>query len=103
MHLGHYLAEPTHVSVRPCPYGDGLCAKESKRASEIAMRCRHLVYISTQYDDISCRWLVAKPIVRQFEVSSDIRTLQLARYYSFRLRIPVVSRLAHRVVALTYS
>ena len=75
-----------------------------KIASEIAIRCRHLVYMSTQYD-VSCRWLVAKPIVRPSEIPSHIRylrTLQLARYYSYRLRIPVASELAHRVVALTY-
>ena len=67
------------------------------------MRC---MYMSTQYDDISCRWLVAKPIVQPFEVLSNIRyfwTLQLARYYSYCLRILVASRLVHRLVALTYS
>ena len=70
------------------------------------MRCRHLVYMSTQYNDVSCHWLVAKPIVRPSEVPSDIRylrTLQLARYYSYRLRVPVASELSHGVVALTYS
>ena len=47
----------------------------------------------------SCRWLVTKPIVRPSAVPSDnwyLRTLQLARYYSYRLRIPVACELAHR-------
>ena len=69
------------------------------------MRCRLLVYMSTQYNDVLRRWLVAKPIVRPSEVPSNIRylrTLQLARRYSYSLRVPVTSELAHRVVALTY-
>ena len=40
------------------------------------------------------------------EVPSDIRnlrTLQLARYNSYRLRSPVASELAHSVVVPTYS
>ena len=72
----------------------------------MAMRCRYLAYMSTQYDDIFVSLVVAKPIVRPSEIPSDIwylRILQLARYYSYRLRIPVVSELAHKVVALTYS
>ena len=69
------------------------------------MRCRHLVYMSTQYNVLCCR-LVAKPIVQPSEVPSDIRylrTLQLVRYYSYCPHIPVLSELGHRVVALTYS
>ena len=69
------------------------------------MHCRHLVYVNTQYNDVSCRWLVAKFIVQPSEVPSDIqylRTLQLARYYSYHLHVLVASKLAHRVVALTY-
>ena len=57
------LFKHIHGSVHPRPRGDGLCAKESKRASEIAMRCRYIVYMSTLYDDISYCWLVAKSIV----------------------------------------
>ena len=72
--------------------------KVRKIAIEIAMRCRHLVYMSTQYNNVSCRWLVAKPIVRPSKVPFDIRylrTLQLARYYFYHLRVPVASELAH--------
>ena len=60
----------------------------SKRASEIVMRCR--VDMSTQYNDVSCRWLVTKPIVWSSEVHIN----------SYRLHIPVASELAYRVVAL---
>ena len=70
------------------------------------MRCKHLVYMSTQYNGISCHWLVIKLIVWLSKVPSDIRyqrTLQLAHYYSYRLCILLASELAHRVVALTYS
>ena len=71
------------VRVRSC--GDGHCAKQSRTASKIAMRCRCLMYVSTQYDDVSSRCLVAKPIVRPSEQPSDVRylrTSQLARSYS---------------------
>ena len=69
------------------------------------MRCRYVVYMSTQYDDVLCRWLVAKPIVQLSEVPSDnryLQTLQLAHDYFYRLGIPDVSELAHRVAASTY-
>ena len=46
---------------------------------------------------LSCHWLVAKPMVRPFEVPFNIqylRTLQLVHYYSYRLLILVVFELA---------
>ena len=59
----------------------------------------------TEYDKVSCRWHVAEAIVRPFKVPFDIQyfqTLQLAHYSSYRLRITVVSKPAHRVVVLMY-
>ena len=44
-------------------------------ASETAMRYRCLMYVSTQYDDVSCRCSVAKLIVRPSEQLSDVRYL----------------------------
>ena len=81
MYLGHYFPD-THVGLYAQSCGDGLCAKQNKTASEIAMRCRCIMYVSTQYDDVSCCCLIAKPIVRPSELPSDVRTSQLARSYS---------------------
>ena len=39
----------------------------------MAMHCRYLVYMNTEYDDVLCRWLVTKPIVRPSKVPSDIQ------------------------------
>ena len=74
-----------------------------KRLLLMVVQVKRGVYMCTECDDVSCRWLVTKSIVRPSEVLSDIRTLRLAHYYSYRPRIPVASELAHKVVALTYS
>ena len=79
------LSRHTRGSVRVRSCGDGHCAEQSRTASKIVMRCRRLMYVSTQYDDVSSRCLVAKPIVRPSEQPSDVRylrTSQLARSYS---------------------
>ena len=84
---------------------DGLRTKYIRRASEIVMHCRCLMYVSTQYDDTSCRCLVAKPIIQLSERPSDVqhlRTLQLVCSCSWRLCILVVSELVHPVADLTY-
>ena len=46
---------------------------------------------------------VAKPIVRRSKAPADLRTLQLARDYSYHPCIQVTSEMSHRVVALTYA
>ena len=103
------LSRHTRRSVRVWSCGDGHCAEQSRTGSKIVMHCRRLMYVSTQYDDVSSRCLVAKPIVRpsvQPSVQpSDVRylrTSQLTRSYSWRLSIPVVYELACRVATLTY-
>ena len=53
-------------------------------SQQLAMCCRHLVYMSTHCDEVLCHWLVATSIVRASKVPSDIpylRTLQLAHNY----------------------
>ena len=62
------------AATRSCK--DGLCSKLSITASEKAMRCRYLMYVSTQYDDVLSRCLVTKPIVRPSEQPSDVRYLR---------------------------
>ena len=74
------LFKHTHGSVCQRPWGDSLRAKERKRASKLAMRCRYVVYMSTLYDNVSCCWFVAKSIIRPSKVSSDtcyLRTLAI--------------------------
>ena len=69
------------------------------------MHCGYVGYM-THYDNVLCCWLVAKPIDRLSEVPLNIRyprTLQLAYDYTYSLCIPVVSKLAHRVVVLSYA
>ena len=63
---------------------------------------KNLVYMSTQYNDVSCRWLVAKPIVQPTKVLSEKWALQLAYYYSYCLRIPVASKLIQRDTTCEY-
>ena len=78
------LSRHTRGSVRVRSCGDGHYAKQSRTASKIVMRCRCLMYVGTQYDDVSSRCLVAKPIIRPSEQPSDVRylwTLQLACSY----------------------
>ena len=79
------LSRHTRRSVRVRSCGDGNCAEQSRTASKIVMHCRCLMYVSTQYDDVSSRCFVAKPIVRPSEQPSDVRylrTSQLTRSYS---------------------
>ena len=66
------------------------------------MRCKYSTYMSTQYDDVSYHWLVAKHIVLAYEAPSDIGIFGLCNCalfpsthsrhpkYSYCLRIPGV-------------
>ena len=65
------------------------------------MHCSYSVYMSTQYDNLLCCWLVPKPIVRPSDIP-HLQTLQLVCYCSYHIRIPVASELAHWVVYSPY-
>ena len=50
------------------------------------MCCRCLIYVSTQYDNVSCRCSVAKPIVRLSE-QPRLRNLRALALHVFAFRL----------------